>query len=122
MKIFKGKYGWSTSAHSKNVMGEQIKCYMDVSFKKGEEPLMDSEEGKLVFKGDDGTERECFLSSYEKRVGEGKIVIPKLVMMNKTTPKKKPEPSSDVQTVLNDGKKDMFGKENIIDPEELPFY
>jgi hypothetical protein len=43
-------------------------------------------------------------------------------MMNKTTPKKKPEPSADVQTVLNDGKKDMFGKENIIDPEELPFY
>lgn len=120
MKVFKNKYGWSTSAHSKNMMGEQVKCYVDVTFKKGEEPLMEEIEGKLVFKGDDGTERDCFLSSYEKKSNTGKIVVPKLVMMGKRTVARKKE---DPQTVLNDGKTDMFGRESVeIDPEELPFY
>ena len=81
--------------------------------------LFEDNHWMLVPNGKETTKRALL---FEKRIGEGKIVIPKLVMMNKTTPKKKPEPSSDVQTVLNDGKKDMFGKENIIDPEELPFY
>lgn len=119
MKIYKGKYGWSTTAHSKSMMGEQIKCYVDVTFKKGEEPLMDEIEGKLIFKGDDGTERDCFLSSYEKRNGEEKVVVPKLVMMGKRVAVKRKE---DTQVALNDGKTDMFAKSVEISPDELPFY
>lgn len=125
MKIYKSQYGWSTSAHSKNVMGEQIKCYVDVNFKKGEEPLMESIEGKLIFREDDGSERECFLSSYEKRMDSGKIMIPKIIMMGKSyTHSKKKDTQDSVQTELNDGKKSMFGKsvEVDINPEELPFY
>lgn len=124
MKIYKSKFGWSTTAHSKSMMGEQIKCYMDVTFKKGEEPLVEEIEGKLIFKGDDGTERDCFLSSYEKKTETGKTVVPKLVMMGKRTIAKKKE---DPQVVLNDGKTDMFGGstktfDSGIDPDELPFY
>ena len=123
MKIFKGKYGWSTSAHSKNVMGEQVKCYMDVTFKKGEEPLVEEVEGKLYFRQDDGSERECFISSYEKRSENGKVVMPKLVMLTKTNvPKKKMDTRDGVQTALNDGYRDMFGKNVDINPDELPFY
>ena len=124
MRIYKGQYGWSTSAHSKNVMGEQIKCYVDVNFKKGEEPMLDEIEGKLFFRQDDGSERECFLSSYEKRNGDGKIAMPKLVMMGKMgTPTKKMDTSKSVQTVLSDGRRDVLGHNDVnIDPEELPFY
>lgn len=123
MKIFKGKYGWSTSAHSKNVMGEQVKCYMDVTFKKGEEPLIEEVEGKLYFRQDDGSERECFISSYEKRSENGKVVMPKLVMLSATNaPKKKMDTRDGVQTALNDGHRDMFGKNVDINPDELPFY
>ena len=65
MKIYKSQYGWSTTAHSKKMDGSTIKYYMDINFKKGEEPLVEEIEGKLIFRQDDGTERECFLSSYE---------------------------------------------------------
>lgn len=122
MKIYKSQYGWSTSAHSKNVMGEQVKCYVDVNFKKGEEPLVNDIEGKLIFRQDDGSERECFLSSYEKKTDSGKITIPKLIMMGKVI--KKNDTPEGVQMKLNDGKKDLFGKSPEVDinPEELPFY
>lgn len=125
MKVFKGKYGWSTSAHSKNVMGEQVKCYMDVNFRKDEEPMVDAIEGKLIFRQDDGSERECFLSSYEKKIGNEKVVIPKIVMLSKIDkPRKKMDEPSSVQTVLSDGKKDILGhtEDVVIDTEELPFY
>lgn len=125
MKIFKSKYGWSTSAHSKNVMGEQVKCYIDVNFRKDEEPMVDAIEGKLIFRQDDGSERECFMSSYEKKIGNEKVTLPKIVMLSKIDkPRKKMDEPSSVQMILSDGKKDILGHtENVtIETEELPFY
>lgn len=115
MKIYKGQYGWSTSAHSKTKDGKSIKCYVDVQFAHQSEPLLEEVEGKLIFRQEDGTERECFLSSYEKKG----IPIPKIVMMPKGYRGK------EVQTVLTDGKRDLLGHttvDTMIDPDELPFY
>jgi len=109
MKIFKSKYGWSTSAHSNTKDGEKIRCFLDCQFKKGEEPLGEDIEGTLVFKGIDGTERDCFFSSYLK---QGEPVV-KLVLMRH---------GQDKQTILSDGTKDVLGHNVEIDPDSLPFY
>ena len=117
MKIYRNQYdGWSTTAHSKTKDGEPIKCYMDVSFKKGEEPLVELN-GDLVLKCEDGTERHCFLSSYMKQG----VAIPKLVVM-----KQKVNPEVNYQTRLNDGHHDVLGhrvdNEVKIEEKDLPFY
>lgn len=112
MKIYKSNYGWSTTAHSTTKDGEQIKCYQDVQFKMGEEPAGNEIEGKLIFKGADGIERECFFSSYQSKDG----LKTKLVLV---LPKAE-------QTTLNNGSVDIHGRpvQNDIEikPEELPFY
>lgn len=77
MKIYKGQYGYSTSAHSKNKDGSTIKYYINVNFKKGTEPG-DVLEGNLIFKDKLGNERPCFLTSYLSSKNE---VMPKLVIM-----------------------------------------
>lgn len=124
MKIFKNRYGWSTSAHSKDRDGNETKCYMDVNFKKGSEPIIEQIEGKLIFREADGREWPAFLSSYVKQ-GQ---TVPKLVLMPEgTRPREIPRRS---QEPLTDGNgRDMFNikrepkKEDVvIDPEELPFY
>ena len=115
MKIFKGNYGWSTTGHSKNKEGNEIKCYVDVQFAKKCEPTTYNEvEGKLIFKSRGGVEYDCFFSSYEKQG----IAIPKLVLMPKGEPKVEQAP------LTGDNGRDMFGRkqEPVIDSEELPFY
>jgi hypothetical protein len=112
MKIYKSKYGWSTTAHSKTKEGEKIECYQECQFKMGEEPAADEIEGDLIFRGKDGIERSCFFSSYNSKEG----VKSKLVLIL---------PKPDEQIVLNDGKRDVLGhtmNDVIIDTEELPFY
>lgn len=114
MKIFRNKYGWSTSAHSKNLDGTENKAYVDVQFPRGTEPVVDTIDGKLIFKSG-GKESECFLSSYKKRDGSVQI---KLVMLGKTTIE---------QTTLTGDDRDVTGhikEENkvTITTEELPFY
>lgn len=115
MKIFKGNYGWSTSAHSKNPDGTDNKVYVDVQWPKDEEPLGDVVEGKLILRQEDGTERECFLSSYRKKDGTTPIKL--VVLRNKVTIE---------QTTLSGDGKDLLGHYDnnkvVIDTDELPFY
>ena len=124
MKIFKGKYGWSTSAHSKDKDGNEVKCYVDVNFKKGTEPIVEPMEGELIFRESNGNEWPAFFSSYMKQ----NVPLPKLVLMP-TGSKPKVIPKN-VQSPLvgNDGR-DMFHvkrepkpEDVVIDPDELPFY
>ena len=114
MKLYKNEYGWSTSAKGKELNGTEIKNYVGVSFKQGSEPVGDALEGKLIFRSEDGTEREGFFSSYRKKDG---TVRPKLVLMlpNENTIQYQ-------QTLTGDGR-DMSGHIDVsINPEELPFY
>ena len=116
MKIFKSKYGWSTTAHSNTQSGEKIRNFVDCQFKKGEEPIGEEIEGELIFRGADGVERDCFFSSYLKQ-GEP---VAKLVLIHK-------KPEKKVQTTLSG---DMRTADGHLDPnysvtiteEELPFY
>lgn len=120
MKIFKGKYNWSTSAHSKNQDGSENKCYLDVQFKKGTEPSEDIE-GDLIFRDELGAERKCFLSSYLKKDG---TIVPKLVLLDTQLNTIKPRDTQNVQLNLT-GNKDVTGytDHNVeINPDELPFY
>ena len=115
MKLFKGKYGFSVSAHSKNQDGSENKCYIDVQFKKGYEPL-DSLEGELIFVEKTGARHNCFLSSYNSKEG----VKPKLVVM----PETEIYVEKNVQTSLTGNDRDVTGhldKDIPIDTEELPF-
>lgn len=85
MKIFKGTFGWSTSAFSKNQNdGTENKLYVNVQFKKGTEPVVDSIEGNLFFRDKDGNERPCFLSSYQKKDSS---IAPKIIIMGNETHK-----------------------------------
>jgi len=106
MKIYKSKFGWSTTAHSKTMTGEEIKNYVDVGFKKGYEPNVEELEGNLIFKDKDGNERVCFLTSYMKHDGSKCL---KLMIMGGDEIKKD-DPSK------------MFGGQIKIETEELPFY
>ena len=119
MKIYKSKYGWSTTAHSTTVNGDKVECYFDCQFKKGFEPENEIE-GELYFKAKDGTLRSCFLSSYAKHDG---TVKPKLVL-------KEPEVGTqmferkEVQVPLTGTNQTVDGHldpEVKIDPDELPF-
>lgn len=116
MKIFKGNYGWSTTAHSKTKDGRELKCYLETQFAKKSEPTTYNEvEGKLIFKTRGGNEFECFFSSYEKQG----MVVPKLVLMPagaESKPEQKP--------LTGDDGRDMFGRkqELKIEESELPFY
>ena len=98
MKIYKGKYNWQATAHGNELNGEKVECWMDIQFARESEPVGETIEGKLIFRSEDGTEREGFFSSYRKNDG---TIKPKLVL-------KKPACKAD--TNVN------------IKPEELPFY
>ena len=116
MKLYKGKYGWSVYAFGKELNGEEVKNYLEIQFKKGSEPVGDSLEGKLIFRSEDGTEREGFFSSYRKKDG---AVVPKLVLM---LPNEKTIHYQ--QTLTGDGR-DMMGHIDhsvVVNPDELPFY
>lgn len=116
MKLFKGNYGWSTTAHSKTKDGKELKCYVDTQFAKKSEPTTYNEvEGKLIFKTRGGNEFECFFSSYEKQG----MVVPKLVLMPAGTEVKREQ-----VPLTGENSRDMFGRkqEVTIETEELPFY
>ena len=117
MKIFKGKYGFSVSAHSKNPDGTENKYYLDAQFKKGYEPLNDLE-GDLLFVEKTGARHNCFVSSYRKKDG---TVVPKLVVM----PETEIYVEKNIQTSLTGNNRDVTGhldKDIPIETEELPFY
>ena len=77
MKIYKNQYDkWQTTAHNTELNGEKVEYWMDIQFARGSEPIGELE-GKLIFRSDDGTEREGFFSSYRKKDG---TVRPKLVL------------------------------------------
>ena len=121
MKIYKGQYGWKTTAHSKNQDGSENKFYLDVQFKKGSEPVAEETDGKFIFRTDDGTERECFFSSYRKNDG---TVVPKMVVLDARYPKvERPLEKKPMQTTLSGSGRDVTGHVDVeIDPDELPFY
>ena len=111
MKLFKGNFGWSTTAHSKTKDGKELKHYFDVSFAKVCEPETNELDGDLIFRTKDGKEYSCFFSSFEKKG----LIEAKMVMM----------PVKEVQTPLTrDDGRDMFGRkqEVKIDTDALPFY
>ena len=115
MKIFKSKYNWSTSAHSRNLDGSENKAYVDVQFPKGKEPAGDSIEGRLIFKTANG-ENDCFFSSYKRKDGSVQI---KLVLLGK-------DRVIVEQTPLTGTERDVTGhvaQDNkvVIETEELPF-
>ena len=117
MKIFRSRYGFSTSAHSRDREGNEIKHYVDVGFLKGEEPEGDIE-GNLVLKTPDG-ERACFLSCYRK--GDGSVATKLVVLGNG----EKPREVKFEQTTL-DGERDVTAAGNKwsvqVEPNDLPFY
>ena len=123
MKIFKSKYGYSTSAHFTTPSGAQVKNYLEVGFKKGSEPVGDELEGELIIRQADGTERPCFMSGYQKKTGENvmKLVV---LMPSKFGEPKKEEPKN-VQTSLTGTRDTVDGHIDdalIIDEGSLPFY
>lgn len=116
MKIYRSRYGWSTTAHSKNKDGSQVQCYIEVGFRKDAEPHEDLE-GEMIFRTKDGEERPCFLSSYKK--GDGSVV-PKLVVLEPKGPKKFEQTSlaGDVDVTGHT----LHDNQWEIKPDELPFY
>lgn len=124
MKIFRGKFGWSTSAHSKAKDGSKIEHYIDVGFRKGSEPDDDDLEGDLVFKTKDGSEIPCFLSCYVKKDGSK---VTKLVLLDTQSDSdgRGVDTRKSVQTSLTGTDRDVLGHidNNVkFDEEDLPFY
>lgn len=124
MKIFKGKYGWSTSAHSKDKDGNEIKCYLDTQFKKGTEPIIEAIEGDLIFREKDGTEWTAFFSSYMKQ----NVALPKIVLMPAGS-KPREIPKNVQSPLMGSDDRDIFHRKPqdqpqdvVIDTDELPFY
>lgn len=111
MKIFKGNYGWSTSAHSKNKEGKDLKCYLDIQFAKRSDPEGTDIEGDLIFTSKDGRKWTGFFSSYESKG----LINPKLVLMPVE------EKAEQIPMIDSQGN-DMFMRNVDISTEELPFY
>ena len=109
MKVFKGKYGWETVAHNKLQNGEDLKYYMPVQFRRGQEPMSDSIDITPTVWW-----LSCYLSQSSTR--------PKLFISewNETFPRYedgfKPQSMSDYL-----GKEEEEPEINI-EQEELPFY
>lgn len=117
MKIYKGEYGWSASAHNKE---KDIKHYVDFQFPKNDEPMGDYVEGDLIFRLPNGKESNCFLSSYKKKDGS---VHTKVVVMGAKNPLQ--ENVIHEQQTLTGTNKDVTGHldpQIVIDTDDLPFY
>ena len=106
MRIYKNEFGWSTSAHNKQ---KNIKYYVDVQFPEGAEPMGDYADADLVLRFPNGEEKECFLSSYQKKDGS---VHPKIVVLKEKQPLLRNE--LNVQQTLGGGNRDLTGH---IDPK-----
>ena len=124
MKLFRGKYGWSTLTKS-NQEGTINKLYMNVQFPKFEEPLGDELDGELFFRTDNGEEKKCFITNYQKQ--DGTLSFKLVFNKEQTEPNETnmmQDNSERYQTKLSDGESDMFGAKtnDIVDDEDLPFY
>ena len=123
MKIYRGKYGWSTLTSSNNQDGTKNNLYVNVQFPNFEELIGDEIEGELIFRKDNGEEKKCFLSNYKKNDGTSAI---KLVFRKEAKEPTEQNMMNDngerYQTKLNDGNSDMFGGRVQTNDEELPFY
>ena len=118
MKIFRGKYGWTTLTTSTNMDGSKNKLYMIVQFPKYEEPIIEELEGDLIFRLESGEEKKCFISNYLKQDG---TIAPKLVF-NKEESTNHSTWNRVEEYKLNDGENDMFGGKIQEPTDDLPFY
>lgn len=102
MRVYKGKYGYSTLCKNKNAE-EEIKCYLSVGFRKTQEPIGDSVDIKV---------KDFFMTCYKKQDGS---VQPKLFIMDYDL---------DEEVVTNDeGVKEVKPSTDLfITEDELPFY
>lgn len=121
----KEKYGWYAKIESKDNGDNVLTDYMNFSFKKDCEPFKDdlneygAYEGEMYFKDKDGKYRRIF--PIVKEYNGAKHIEFKLLGVEGAKP-------TDLgftvnkQVGLNDGQTDMFGNQNYIDPDDLPFY
>ncbi|MBQ0035541.1 MAG: hypothetical protein KBT35_01340 [Firmicutes bacterium] len=114
MKIYKSKYGYSTTAHSKDLKGNVVKNYIDVQFKIGTEPKEDLE-GELQFVTSGGDTRKCFLTSYI----QNEATKVKLVVMEAETHETESQKDSELGSKF--GKTIKMDGVNI-ESDDLPFY
>ena len=121
MRIFKNEFGWSASAHNKQ---KNIKYYVDVQFPEGAEPMGDYADADLVLRFPNGEEKECFLSSYQRKDGSSH---PKIVVLKNKQPLHRNELNE--QTTLTGNGRDMVGHmdqntvrmADLIKDDDLPF-
>ena len=107
MKVFKGKYGWTTTFHNKLQNGEDMKYYMSVQFMRGFEPTVDSIDIEPV---------RWWGSCYLTREGEAK---PKLFIAEWRELLPKPQSTPNMADYL---KEEEPPEQINIDADELPFY
>lgn len=101
MKIYKNQYGWSVLCSNK-YNGQEAKCYMPVSFKKGTEPA--GTEGNINV-------TEFFMSAYKGKDGVDK---PRMVVTEYVFVAPKEDNSNfGGETKVNS---------SLIDSDDLPFY
>ena len=130
MKIFKNKFDkWETTGHFTTPSGSQVKNYIEIGFKKGFEPVGKEIEGELIFREEDGTERPCFFSGYQKKDG---TTVTKLIVMHPSLFGDGKKEEKQVQTSLTGTRETVDGHidselianddELIIEDKDLPFY
>ena len=112
MKIYinKSQYGYSTTAKDKD---KQLKIYIDVQFKKGQEPTTDQIQLN-----------NAFFSCYQAKDG----IKPKIVVMDyldigndfEERTKEEPKTSYTTNELMEDAYKD-FGKDIVVEEEDLAF-
>lgn len=111
MKVFKSKYGWTTTFHNKMQNGEDMKYYMSVQFMRGFEPTVDSIDIEPV---------RWWGSCYLTREGEAK---PKLFIAEWREIVPKIGDTFEAETMAEYLHKEEDNTEEInIEQEELPFY
>lgn len=116
MKVFKGKYGWSTTFHNKLQNGEDLKLYMPVQFMRGQEPMKDSIDiepvrwwGSCYLSKDGETKPKLFIADWREieQVQDG--FVPQ-------NDEYKPDNMADY--VAEDKPQEQL----VFDTEDLPFY
>lgn len=120
----KNDWQWYSKIETKDEGGNTFNAYMNFSFKRGCEPD-ESElgeygnlEGDLYFHTKDGKMRRVFpIVKYFN--GQTHIEY-KILGVDGAKPLDKGFGGE--QVALNDGKTDMFGADNRINPDDLPFY
>lgn len=122
MKVYNGKYGWSTLCKNKDLGGNEIKCYMPVKFKRGQEPLGQVDEGVDV------KVLDYFMSCYQNKQGQ---VLPTMIItewkFNEPRTESQKIASEQEPTTLKDFRavQQPLGNEMPridIQPDDLPFY